>query len=146
VSAWPAVVGALVAKMRALPAFADVEVYDGPPVTDDRPLAYATVGYVAGDTDAGTWARSRRNDFRVEEVGTVRCQLVAQTGDTDLPAVRAQLFALIDALDALLRADQRLGVLSADGTCEMAADVLSVMDQQGTAQAAVVTFTYTSRS
>lgn len=145
--AWPSVVTALTGLLPTLPGFSGVEVYDGPPVTEDRPVDYVTVGYVEDD-GAGNWETERRSDYRVEERGEVACHFVSQSGDPeDRAAVRARAFALVDALDVALRDDQTLGgVLSADGTCTLSADVDSVQNPSGSAQSVVVTIAYMTRS
>lgn len=143
---WPDIVDALVALLPTLPGYEDVTVADGPPLTQARPPRYVTVGYVA-DEDAGAFEIDRRNDYRVEERGTVRCHFVAQSGSTKLPAYRDEVFALVDELDQALRADQTLGgVLSADGTCVLSGDIQSVQNAKGTAQSVVVTVEYVTRT
>lgn len=145
-TAWPAVAARLAELLPTLPGYEGVTVYDGPPVTEARPLSYVTVGYVEDD-NAGRYETERRNDYRVEERGDVVCHFVAQSGSTNLPFVRAQAFALVDALDTALRADQTLGgVLSADGTCTLSAEVGSVQNAKGSAQSVVVTVSYLTRS
>jgi hypothetical protein len=56
--------------------------------------------------------------------------------------MRSQAFALMDALDAEIKRDRRLGVLSQEGTSDMAVDVLADQTGDGTAVSLVFTLTY----
>jgi hypothetical protein len=142
---WPQVCNYLVAAIPDLwPA---VKVFDGAPVTGDNPDDYVTVGHVTDDT-AGTWQQAAGDDGTwVHEVGTVRAELVVQTGDDDaLPIVRARASGYIDILDAQVRADQTLGgILSTNATVLLGADVQGVKSN-GTAFVVILTLTYTSIS
>lgn len=145
-TAWPAVVDRLLVLLPTLPGWGGVRVYDGPPPSSAVPPVYCAVGWV--DTEqAGTYRRSTRNDYRVGEEGTVRARLVAQTGAASLPATRAQVFALVDALDDSLRADQTLGgVLSLDGTCVLSAEVEAAQDSSGAGTSVVLSVDYTTNT
>ena len=139
---WPLVVGRLLVLLPTLPGWSNVTIFDGPPVTADVAADYVTVGYVADDT-GGTYVQVQTPDgFRCEETGTVRSQLSSVTGDTDLASVRTRVFALIDQVQAAVRADRRLGVLSPEGTTELDVDVLSLQNSGGAAQSVVFTLHY----
>jgi hypothetical protein len=135
----------LVATIPTLPGLSDVVAYAGPQVTGDNPLRYVTVGYVADD-HGGQYQKLQTDDGSVwQEIGEVRCQIVAQSGDTDTAANELQAFAIADALEVAVRADRRLGgTLSPDGTSEWATEVHSVIDQNGTATALVHSLRYTT--
>jgi len=139
---WPLIVARLVALLPTLSGWSGVTVIDGPLVSADVPTDYVTVGYVADD-QAGTYNMQQDpNGFQYIEVGTVRSQLNCSTGDADLVGMRARVFALIDSLDAAIRADRRLGVLSPAGTSELEVEVLSMQNANGTAQSLVFTLMY----
>jgi len=139
---WPLVVARLNALLPTLAGWDVVTVFDGPPVTADVPTDYVTVGYVADD-QAGTYSQTQDpNGFQYVEVGTVRSQLSCITGDIDLASVRTRVFALMDSVDAAVRADRRLGVLSPSGTSELEVEVLSMQSTGGTAQSLVFTLHY----
>lgn len=141
---WPLVVQRLVTLLPTLPGWSGVSVFDGPPVTGDDPNAWCTVGYISDDK-AGNYTTTQHDDgFSRHETGEVRSEVVCNTGDDDLTIVRARLFALLDAVDVAVRADRRLGVLSAEGTSTFAVEVMSVKDAQGTAQGATFTLHYTT--
>jgi len=139
---WPLVVARLMVMLPTLPGWAGVVVYDGPPVTDDAPIDYVSVGHVDNDT-AGTYTQTQDpNGFQYVETGAVRSQLTCISGDTAPAATRARVFALMDAVEAAVRADRRLGVLSPAGTSELDVDVLSLQNSGGTAQQLTFTLHY----
>lgn len=143
-TAWPKVATALVALLPTLPRFTGVAVYDGPPVGSETPYDYVTVGYVE-DEDAGSYETEHGLvDGYLTESGEVRCHFVSQSGDEVLP--RAEVFALIDAVEVALRSDPTLGgVLSDDATCLLSGVVSSVQNANGSAQSVVVAVVYTTR-
>ncbi len=140
---WPRVVTWLVATLPNLPGWSGVAVYDGPPTTGDNPVQYVTVGYVENDL-AGTYSLTQDpGGFQWQETGEVRSQLVVNSGDSDLSGLRVTLFGLADALEANVRADRTLGgTLSLRSQVTFTGEVLSVTNQQGSAQAAVLTLRY----
>jgi hypothetical protein len=93
---------------------------------------------------AGTAATSEAGGgFFNDEVGQVVCQLVVNTGSTDVSAARAQVFALYDALDASVKADRTLGgVLQGGATSALSYEVQYVSNRQGVAVALIVTVSY----
>jgi len=139
---WPLVVARMNTLLPTLSGWDAVMVSDGPLISADVPTDYVTVGYVDDDT-AGDYNQTQDpNGFQYVETGTVRSQLNCVTGDTDLPSMRARVFALMDALEAAVRADRRLGVLSPAGTSELDVEVLSLSNENGTAQSLVFTLHY----
>jgi hypothetical protein len=139
---WPLVVARLVALLPTLPGWAGVTVFDGPPVTAEVPTDYVTVGYVADDKAGDYNTVQDDNGFQRVETGTVRSQLSCVTGDVDLAGTRARAFTLMDAVDAAVRADRRLGVLSPYGTSGLAVEVITVQNANGTVQALIFTLHY----
>lgn len=143
---WQVVINRLVASLPTLPGWSTVSIFDGPPVTGDAPRDYVTVGFVSGEAFAGTYDRLRGEANLVEETGTIRSELVCLTGDVDLPTVRARAFALADAWEAWVEADQTLGVLGPSATASLAVDVAPAQTTEGAEQRLVLTLTYFSRS
>lgn len=145
---WPQVVDWLVTTSPTVPGWGAVEVFDGPRITGDEPLQEFTVGHVpnsAGDVEAGTFAQQRDTDgFLTVENGDVRCALTCRTGTTaDMPAQRVQAFDLVDALAQVIRADQTLGgLLSANGTVDLAGVVESTSIPDATTQTVVIAVHY----
>ena len=139
---WPLVVARLLTLLPTLPGWSAVTVLDGPLISADVPTDYVTVGYVDNE-QAGSYSQVQDpNGFQYVETGTVRSQLNCTTGDTDLAGMRARVFALVDAVEAAVRADRRLGVLSPAGTSELVVDVLSLQNSAGTAQQLTLTLHY----
>lgn len=142
-SQWPVVHGRLVALLPTLPGWSGVPVYDGPPVTGDAPMRYVTVGFVNDEVSAGSFAHERAgNGFQVQETGNVRCELVTAIGTADLPEMRAAAFALLDALEVAIRADQTLGVLPAASTTSLEVDVIPTQSTSGAVQRLVFSVNY----
>jgi hypothetical protein len=145
---WPLVVAKLVAYLPTLPGWSVVSVFDGPPVTDDSPPNYCTVGYVlsTNSTDDHSGSYSTTQDpsgFRIQETGEIMSQLTVQTGDVDLPGMRGLAFSLTDALDASIRVDRTLGgVLAPESTVDLAVQPLSVQNRDGTAFSVVFNVRY----
>ncbi len=141
---WPLIVNRLVTWLPTLPGWGDVAVYDGHPVTADISADYLTVGYTTADDQGGVFTQTRNPDGSgMDESGDVRCHLACQSGDGDLATVRARAFALTDAFDAGLRADQTLGgLLSRNAEVLLSVDVLSVQNVQGAAQSLLFTVRY----
>lgn len=140
---WPQVVQHVLDAAPAL--WPTAATFDGPPNTGDDPTDYVTVGFVADDV-AGSFTQTREHDFLVAEDGLVRLELTAQTGDAVLTDVRPRVFAMLDALDAHIRADQTLGGL-VFGPVLLAADgVLTVSNEHGVAMSIVCSLTYHTES
>ena len=144
-AAWPVVVNRLVALLPTLPGWSDVAVYDGPPVTADAPTTYVTVGFVPGEDFGGNYEQTRGDANLLEEVGTVRSEVVCLTGDVDLSTVRNRAFALVDAWEAAVSADHTLGVLASSGTASLSVDVAPSQTTGGSEQRLVVTLSYFTR-
>ena len=144
---WPRVQAALASLLPGLPGWPS-QVYDGPPVTGEAPLAYATVGYAFPEDSGGSYeTETAGNGFQVVERGFIRCEVVAATGDADLPAVRARAFALMDSLDQSIRDDRTLGgVLSPDSTCTLSVDVVPVQSDRGAVQRIPFSLNYQTRT
>lgn len=141
-SQWPLVHARLVAIVQGLSPAPEV-TYDGPPVTGDAPSTYATVGYVYGEDSAGDFSTDTTNAYQIAETGTVRGELVATSGATDIAAVRAQAFAMADALEVAIRQDRTLGkVLSPAGTATLRVDVVPAQTTSGATQRLPFTVDY----
>lgn len=157
-AAWPKVQQALVAQLRDLPAWAGVEVSDGPPVDREAPYRYCAVGTTVEDDSGGAYERTNQLEGAgwagaVRESGRVQSELeVAAEPDpdnpdalTDLAAVRTEAFELVDAWEAALAADPTLGgVLGQLGTVELSVDVQPMQTDQGALQRLVVTVAYST--
>lgn len=149
-AAWPLVKRRLVAHLPSLAGWADVEVFDGPPVTGDVPTDFVTVGFVLGEDFAGSYEQTRNGENSwqgaLEEVGTIRSELVCATGEVDLADVESRAFALVDAWEAWVSADETLGVLGPSSTASLAVDVQPAQTTGGAVQRLTVTLSYLARS
>ena len=146
-AAWPAVVQAVVALLPTLPEWSGVAVYDGLAVTDASVAQYVTVGYQAGADTSGAFTQEFSDDgYFWQETGDVAMTLVCNTGSDDLPAVRGQAFALLNALQAHLQGDRWIGgVLSVDGWVSLTVDPAPIKNSAGTAMSLLVTLHYFTR-
>lgn len=138
---WPQAKAALVAALpTVVPA---AKVYDGPVVTGEKPTRYVTVGWQPStdDVSAGSFEHSPGPDgFSAEETGTVLLEIAAVTGGTDMP----DAFDLAEAITLWVHEHQTLGVLSANATAAVAAEVLEAQTRAGAAQRLLLTVFYTS--
>lgn len=142
---WPVVHARLVELLATL--WPDVTVYGEPPVTNDTPRTYCTVGYALNEESGGGYSTTKAGSgWQVEETGRVRCELVAVTGETDLATVRARAFARMDLLEESIRADQRLDVMPQGATADLDVDVVPVQTESGAQQRLPFTLNYFVRT
>uniref|UniRef100_UPI0035DE1A2B hypothetical protein n=1 Tax=Brucella cytisi TaxID=407152 RepID=UPI0035DE1A2B len=102
----PAAVDGLLAVLRAAPGLADVTVVDGPPAVNLTPRRLLFVGWQPGGESAvslaqtfnGAGARTRDETFQI--AGYIE----ARTGDKDMLARRAAVFAILGEIETALRA------------------------------------------
>ncbi|MFB7597258.1 hypothetical protein [Streptomyces sp. NPDC056160] len=118
----PEVIEALVALGRADAGLAEVEVSDGPEVTDTSAPDWLIVGFdgdPAGDMQAaqtvGGWSDlggGREEQFQV----TVAA--IASRGDTDVRAARMRAYEIGARVEAWLRVDPSIGLRSLEAAVE----------------------------
>jgi hypothetical protein len=142
-AALPRVVNATVALLPTLPGWPGVEVYDGPTTTRDAPADFVTVGFVDGEDFGATMEPVESFGDLWEETGTVRSEIVSQTGDDDIAGRRARVFELFNAWQAALHADQTLGGITS--SANLTADLQPVQNTGGSAVRLAVTLSYTAR-
>jgi hypothetical protein len=143
---WPALVDRLVtvivpALMASTDGWADGQVYDGPPVTQDAPQSFVTVGFVLGEDNAGSYEQLYQPGGLREENGSVLSEIVCTSGDTDLKTVRTRAFALADAWSAAVSSDGTLGGVVQSSS--IAVDVQPI-NAGGATQRLTVTLSYTA--
>lgn len=108
----PNVLDALVSAFQAAPALADVEVQDGPVVSDGDAPDWLCVGF-DGDPDGAFEAavsEEAYNDLygtRGEQI-TVPCAVVVARGDTDVREARGRAFQILATVRGLFLADPSL--------------------------------------
>lgn len=151
-AAWPRIQQRLVDLLPTLPGWEQVDVSDGPPVDRESPYLYCAVGSSIDDDFGGSYTQSRRGgdggwDGAVREEGQIRCEISVSAREdaadiTDIAAVRASAFELVDAWDTELVRDPTLSVLGALTSVSLTADVQPMQTDRGAVQRLVVTFRY----
>jgi hypothetical protein len=150
----PAALDALLALCRAAPGLAGVVVFDGPRITDndlvnpDRLYIGASVDddpAAEGDQDfAHLGARAR------DETYALACTAEAWSGDTDMAARRTRAFAILAAVEQLLRpTDTNPRAYTISETvlyAHIAGGLRLVQRQTGNGAVASVTFHVTCRA
>lgn len=144
--AWPRVARAFHAALPTI--LPTVVVYNGEPVpnppADQR---FLTVGFVDGEDSAGPFNQEQGDvDGLRAEDGEVRCELVSWVGDDDYATVLDDVLALLDQLDAGLRADQTLGGALLAGTSLLLAGDLVPRKSNGTAIRVPFSVQYSTRT
>lgn len=125
---WPRVAARLVALLPSLPHWAAVQVFDGA-AYDVKAATFATVAHSTDGTTAtaGSFTTTLAADgVQYVETGSVACQLTCTDDGPDIAPIRALIFTLFNDLEAAIRADRTLGVLSPEGTTDLAVDVSSI--------------------
>lgn len=101
----PAVIDALVSALQGAPGLSDVEVMDGPVMSDGTAPDWVCVGFDGdpnGSFESAT-AEAAYNDLyttRAEQI-TVPCSVVVSRGDTDVSEARTRAFTIYDAVAAV---------------------------------------------
>ncbi|MGW7085017.1 hypothetical protein ACWGH2_16215 [Streptomyces sp. NPDC054871] len=105
-SSVPGAIDALLAILRAVPALAEVEVIDGPPVGDMADQDLIAIGWSPEGDQAvvlaqefnAVGARTRDEDF------TISGWIDSWSGDADVAARRARVFELFGVIEMAVRA------------------------------------------
>ncbi len=121
-----------------------VTVYDGPVSDRSFPRDFVTVGFVDGEEVSGSFEPTPLLGDLEEEVGTIRSELVCQTGDDTLSVMRTRAFGYVDQLKAELARDRSLSV-PAVVSVDLSADVLPLRNTEGAAVRVALVLTYTAR-
>lgn len=141
---WPRVAARLVALLPTLPHWAGVTVLNGA-AYDVSTATWATVGHASDGmtTTAGSYRTTQAPDgYRYLEQGAVACEITCTDDGPDITAIRALMFSLLDDLEAVIRADRTLGVLSSEGTVDLTVDVGSFQSIPGAASTVVFSVEY----
>lgn len=130
---WPLIVAHLVELFPTLPHWADVQVFDDA-AYDVKKVSWATVGHSTDGTTTTrghyTWTQAP-DGFRYIEQGSVACTLSTSAAGPSLTAATGLIFTLLGDLEAQIRADRTLGVLSSEGTTDLTVDVSSAQEIPG---------------
>lgn len=139
---WPLIVARLVTLLPGIWTGIDA-VYDGPKTTENPPNNYATIGWADGGRQSGNYSSEQSPDgYRCVETGAIACELNCAVGERDITSVRAAVFTALNALDAQIRSDRRLGILSQEGYFTRHVTLAPAMDINGVAFFARFTLNY----
>ena len=133
---WFAVKARLLALFPTLPGWNGVVSVHNGAALDSVKRVFATVGHSddGQTTRAGHFASELNDDgFRYIETGNVACSLVINDPSITLDAAETLVASLFNEIDAAIRADRTLGVLSQDGEAHLEVDVLSTQPIPGAA-------------
>lgn len=135
----------LAATFTALPALADVEVWEGPRPESPGAVDLVVIGH-DGDPESNAEVTVTQEVANLAassryETGEVPCAVVSQIGDADLSVCRARAFTLLAAIETAVRADLTLAgqVMSIQLTVAAARQV---QNQAGSAVVVPFTLTY----
>lgn len=150
----PALIDYLVAEFQASvtlgQASPPVTVFDGPPTTAADPELKLYVGLSDPDNEgieiAATFTQSRGDLGYAtrDEVTAINCCAEAWSGDDTISTVRHSVFAILAAVEALVRADNSTGGLGFSQPGVTAGDLLQ--NNSATGAIARVPFTLTFKS
>jgi hypothetical protein len=145
VAQWPLVVNRLLALLPTLPGWAGVvSVHDGA-AYDSVKQIFATVAHSddGQTTQAGGYTSTLHLDgVSYAETGHVACQITYNDDRATITTARGALFPLLNQLDAAIRADRTLGVLSKEGTTDLDVSILSAQTIPGAAYTVPFTLHY----
>lgn len=114
ITAFPLLIDAIVAALRAAPSLSTATIYDGIEIDSSDPTNWISIGH-DGSEDGEVVAANLRNEYKqlgaksMFEDGSVNCTLSSWTGDTNLSVCRTSAYALLSAVDTVIRTDPSFG-------------------------------------
>lgn len=114
ITAFPLLIDAIVAALRAAPSLSTATIYDGIEIDSSDPTNWISIGH-DGSEDGEVVAANLRNEYKqlgaksMFEEGAVNCTLSSWTGDTNLSVCRTSAYALLSAVDTVIRTDPSFG-------------------------------------
>lgn len=116
ITALPQVIAGILTNLNAAQSLKDLEVviYDGPEVDNSYPGDWIGIGHNGsedGEISAGQGQNSWRGlgAKRMEETATIDCIISTWDGDTDVAAKRVRAYAILSAVDTIIRSDPSFG-------------------------------------
>ena len=109
-SALPTFITNVLAALNAAPALSGVRIFDGPEIDTSYPNDWIAVGHDGSD-DGDFEAAAASQEYapigalRKNEDGALSCVLSTWDGTTDITARRVRAFALLAAVEDVVRAD-----------------------------------------
>lgn len=134
----PELIDALTSRLTADPELAGVVVVDGPEINETVTPDWLIVGW-SGDPDGDFQAAQTLGGWSDlatgrEEQLQVNVTAVATRGETEIRAARLRVYEIGARLEALLRADPRVGLESLEVAIEATQLVQDQTDQGATAR------------
>jgi hypothetical protein len=140
---WPVLQQRLVVLMPTVAS--GWTVFDGPAAGREKGVQkYILVG-ASTEGEGGSYGQPDDTiDTMRQEEGSVVVELNSWSGDVAAPTRLTECFAVANALEALIRTDQRLGVLPVGSTTALSAEI--VTPTKGTSARLVLSVEYFTRS
>ena len=110
VAAFPTLVANIITAFKGASSLTDVRIFDGIEIDETYPGNAICVGH-DGSEDGDLQAMSARNSYdqlgakKMFEDGVINCSLWAWDGTTDLTARRVRAYAILSAVDTVIRLD-----------------------------------------
>lgn len=114
ITAFPLLIDAIVAALRAAPSLSTATIYDGIEIDSSDPTNWISIGH-DGSEDGEVVAANLRNEYKqlgaksMFEDGSINCTLSSWTGDTNLSVCRTNAYVLLSAVDTVIRTDPSFG-------------------------------------
>lgn len=110
-TAFPVMISNIITALKASSSLTGVRIFDGMEVDESYPGDAIAIGHDGSFGDIEMQAGSiQNNPFAFtdlhEEQGSINCSLWSQDGTTDLTARRNRAFALLQAVDSVVRAEK----------------------------------------
>lgn len=143
-SAIPAVIDALVE--RATAALPDINVYDGFGIPGDLDEDALMIGVDAPSSPGSANSAGSSQTMAVlgtdrarDQTGSVTCAALSWNGDADQKAARDAAYAVVAAVEDLLRTDPTLGVAAPGrSVCQMGSETLTQSQYEGGTDALII--------
>lgn len=109
-AAFPTLVANIITALKAAQSLADVVVYDGIQIDESFPGDFIAIGH-DGSEEGEVLAVDINQSYdqlgakKMFEDGRINCVLVANDGDNDVTARRVRAFAILSAVDTVIRTD-----------------------------------------
>ena len=143
ITAFPAMVDKIIAALGSASSLTGIRVFDGAEVDASYPKDAIAVGHDGSFGDSFITAGNARNSplaftDQHDESGTIACALWSQDGASKFPALRIRAFALLSAIDTVIRADPTF-----TGTCLYSYLESDAVEYRTTSNGSSVVITFT---
>jgi hypothetical protein len=114
VAAFPQLIDAVVAALRAAQTLSGVMIYDGIEIDSSDPTDWISIGH-DGSEDGEVVAANLQNNYKqlgaksMYEDGSINCTLSSWTGETNLSVCRTRAYSLLSKVDTVIRTDPSFG-------------------------------------